>query len=355
MPAAAISSGMNTIVGSLIVALAGLSVGTGAWTLKAIRKFRFEHWLFVGMLVGVGILPWTVTLIFCPHAIEALSSVPISVLLKANLFASGWGVANVLCTLCFVRIGVALTGGILGGLGLSLGVTVPMLFKASGLFAKAPDLTSPAGLLVLAGVAVMIVAVVVISLAGFGRDRALGHSQSTSGNFATGLVMVVIAGILSTGPNFAFAYSQGPIVSAMRAHGAGEAASTLAVWAVGMLGGVLVNLAYAAYVMTRDRTWSLLVRVPRELIFPILMGVQFCAAIALLGNGNLVLGALGASVGWGIYQAMQILGNQAVGFLSGEWMGVPAKPRWQMYSGIILLLIAALVMAYGNSRAVTVT
>jgi L-rhamnose-H+ transport protein len=198
----------------------------------------------------------------------------------------------------------------------------------------------------------MLAAVVFISVAGFGRDLALKHSQPTSGNFSTGLIMVIIAGILSTGPNFAFAYSQGPIVDAMRGRGASEAASTFAVWAVGMLGGVLVNLAYAAYVMTRDRTWLVLLRAPRELVFPALMGVQFCAAIALLGNGNLVLGALGASVGWGIYQALQILGNQAVGFLSGEWRGVPAKPRRQMYAGIALLLVAAVVMAYGNSRAV---
>jgi L-rhamnose-H+ transport protein len=343
---------MNTILGSLIVALAGLSMGSGAWTLKAIRQFRFEHWLFVGMLVGVGLLPWTVTVAFCPHAFEALSSVPASALVKANLFALGWGIANVLCTVCFVRIGVALTGGILGGLGLSLGVTVPMLFKASGLFAKAPDLTSAAGLLVLAGVAVMLAAVVLISAAGFGRDRALQQSLPTSGHFATGLIMVVIAGILSTGPNFAFAYSQGPIVSAMRQRGASEVASTFAVWAVGMLGGVLVNLAYPAYLMSRNRTWHVLIWARRELIFPALMGVQFCAAIALLGNGNLVLGALGASVGWGIYQALQILGNQAVGFLSGEWAGVPAKPRWQMYSGIALLVLAAVIMAYGNSRVV---
>lgn len=346
---------MNTIVGSLMVALAGLSMGSGAWTLKALRKYGFEHWLFVGMLIGVGLLPWAVTLLFCPGAWAALSSVPLSALLKANLFALGWGVANVLCTLCFVRIGVALTGGILGGLGLSLGVTVPMLFKGSGLFAQAPDLTSPAGLVVLAGVSVMLAGVVLISLAGFGRDRALRHSQLTSGNFATGLIMVIVAGILSTGPNFAFAYSQGPIVSAMRERGAGEAAATFAVWAVGMLGGVLVNLAFSGYLLTRNRSWKLLVRVPREMIFPAIMGVQFCAAIALLGNGNLVLGALGASVGWGIYQALQILGNQAVGFLSGEWKGVPAGPRRQMYSGIALLLLAALLMAYGNSRAVSLS
>ena len=61
------------------------------------------------------------------------------------------------------------------------------------------------------------------------------------------------------------------------------------------------------------------------------------------------MGALGASVGWGVYQAMQIMGNQGVGFLSGEWKGVEGKPRRQMYAAIVILLVAAVVVAYGNS------
>ena len=48
-----------------------------------------------------------------------------------------WGIANVLCGLCFVRIGVALTGAILTGLGASVAVAVPLVFKGSGLFKDA--------------------------------------------------------------------------------------------------------------------------------------------------------------------------------------------------------------------------
>ncbi len=342
---------MTTLFGGLTVALGGLSMGSSAWTLKALRKLQFEHWLFIAMLVGLVLLPWGITLSFCPRALEAFRSVPASVLIKANLFAFGWGIANVLCGLCFVRIGVALTGGILGGLGMSLGVTVPMVFKASGLFEKAPDLGSRAGLMVLAGVAVMLVGVVFVALAGFGRERALKNRRNTSASFSGGLIMVIIAGILSTGPNFAFAYSQGPIVKAMKDRGAGDIPSMFAVWAVAMLAGALVNLLYPAFLMTRHRSWKLLKEAWREMVFPVIMGIQFCLAIVLLGSGNIALGVLGASAGWGIYQATQIIGNQGVGFLSGEWLAIGGKPRYQMYAAIVLLLVAASVMAYGNSLA----
>jgi L-rhamnose-H+ transport protein len=342
---------MTPLWGGLAVALGGLFMGSGVWTLKALKKLQFEHWLFIFVLVALIIMPWGVTLAACPNAMAALATVPGGVLLKANVFAFGWGIANVLCGLCFVRIGVALTGGILGGLGMALGVTVPMVFKASGLFEKAPSLGSAAGLTVLGGVAVMLGGVVLVAFAGFGRERVLKSRQVTSGSFSGGLIMVIIAGLLSTGPNFAFAYSQGPIVQAMKSQGAGDSAAMFAVWAVGMLAGALVNLGFGAYLMTRNDTWKLLRAAPGETLLPALMGVQFCVAIWLLGAGNLGLGVLGASVGWGIYQAMQIIGNQGVGFLSGEWAGVGGTPYRQMVAAIVVLLVAASIMAYGNSLA----
>jgi hypothetical protein len=58
---------------------------------------------------------------------------------------------------------------------------------------------------------------------------------------------------------------------------------------------------------------------------------------------------LGASIGFGIQQAMQMLGSQAAGFATGEWRGIPGQPRHQLYLAIAVLIAAALVMAYGNT------
>jgi hypothetical protein len=57
---------------------------------------------------------------------------------------------------------------------------------------------------------------------------------------------------------------------------------------------------------------------------------------------------LGASVGFGIQQATQILGGQAVGFLSGEWRGIDGKPRRQIYWAIGVIIVAAFVLSFGN-------
>jgi len=115
---------MTTLVGALVVAAAGLIVGSGGWPMKLMRQLQFEHWWFVGMLVGLIVMPWTVTRSLCPDSLNALGSVDASVLIRSNLFALGWGVANVLCGLCFVRIGFALTRTILAGLSVWVGASV---------------------------------------------------------------------------------------------------------------------------------------------------------------------------------------------------------------------------------------
>lgn len=332
-----------------IIIVAGIIMGSGGWPIKLMKTFKYEHWAFIAMLVGLIIGPWAVTLAFCPNAIAAYKTVPLSVLIKSNLFSLSWGIANVLCLLCFVRIGFSLTCGIMTGIGVSLGVTLPMIFKGTGLFANAPGIMSSAGTIVLLGVLFMLIGVVLASLAGFGRDKALKKDQSQSGNFLAGLVMVGLSGVLSCGISFSFVYSQGPIVDAMKANGASDVAANFAVWAVGLMGGALINVLYPAMLITRNKSWRVVGGAWKELLLASLIGINFIVSLAMMGKGMLMLGALGASVGFGIQQAMQMMGGQAVGFISGEWKGVNGKPRLQIYLAITALIVAALIMAWGNS------
>jgi hypothetical protein len=70
-----------------------------------------------------------------------------------------------------------------------------------------------------------------------------------------------------------------------------------------------------------------------------------------MGQGMRSLGASGASVGFGVYQALQLSSSQAVGFVGGEWHGIRGRPRAQMVAALVLLLIAVAVLAAGNARA----
>lgn len=344
----------TVLAGILVTALAGIVMGTSPWPLKLMRKFQYEHFAFVSMLVALIIIPWVITLTFCVNVFSALGEVDPVVLVKANCFSLAWGIAQVLALLCFVKIGVSLTYGILCAIGASVGVITPMIFKASGSFAAAPDLNSKAGLTVLCGVTVMVAGVYFASLAGFGREKlrkTVATDESRAGGFGVGLLMVVIAGVLSAGWGFAFAYSQGPIIDAMKAKGTAEFPANVAVWAVALLGAALVNVAYPSYLMSKNRSWNVLLANKKEIALAVIYGVLFFIPSVLLGKGMLMLGVLGASVGFGIVQGTLILGGQALGFVSGEWHGVTGKPRMHIYVAIVILVVSMAILAFGNAIA----
>jgi hypothetical protein len=432
------------LLGVFIVAVGGLFMGAGAWPMKLMRTFQFEHWWFLAVLIGLLIGPWTITLIAYPHAFEVYRDPSVlRTLILSNLLAFCWGIANILCGLCYVRIGIALTQAILTGLGVSVAVTAPLVFKGSGLFKDAPGISSPAGMTVLVGVGVMLIAVVLASLAGFGRDRKLAKLQQPSGSFLGGLMMTVIAGVFSAGLWLAFIYSQGPIVSRIVVLEAGgklqlavaenqalskdysiapDGTITLAganqpipvagmtakaaadkiagvlnlleqphlkpdakptdwidiivgsvgpspqpetnsrvrveysniwaifaVWAAAAFSGAMLNLFYPMYLMTKNKSWGILTKSWKEVALTVIMGVQTIIAIGLPGKGMIMLGTLGASIGAGIQQAMQMVGGQGTGFISGEWRGIHGTPRRQMCGAIVLLILAAIIMAVSNT------
>ncbi len=303
---------LELTAGALAVTAAGLISGSGAWPMKLMRRYQFEHWWFIGMATGLIVIPWVVTLTFCPHAVQAFASMPLKPLVAANLLAGGWGVANILCGVSYTRVGMALTTAILSGIGVSVGAIVPMILKGSGVFCQAADLISPAGLTVLAGIGVMLLGTFWASRAGLGREQTLPESEPKLGRFLNTLVLVVIAGVLSCGMNLSFVYGQETVVTVMEQRGAAHLPATFAVWAF-TAGGALTCLVYPMWLMTRNKSWNVLGQSWKELCLAIVIGANLAAAVALLGSGMLLLGPLGASVGFGIHQAAWMLGGQGAG------------------------------------------
>jgi L-rhamnose-H+ transport protein len=346
---------MEIIIGFILVILAGFGTGAAAWPFKIIKDIHFEQYLFISMLLAIGIYPWFIVLMNVPHPVEVIKSVGYKTLLVSNLLTIAWGIANVLYCICVLRIGAALTGAILSALGMSVGVLMPLIFKGSGLFNRAPDLFSKPGIVILIGLAVIMLGVTLMSVAGFGRERVLKKEnpqtkkERASGNFLQGLLLVILAGILSSGLGLAFVYGQGPIIEAVKQQGVGEITANFTVWALVCVGGALVNVGYAVFWMTKKKSWNLLFIRKSEIICGALCGIQFVLSIIFLGRGMVLLGILGASVGYGIQQSMQIIGGQIVGFAGNEWKGVKGKPRNTMYLALFILLSAIIILAYSNT------
>jgi len=228
-------------------------------------------------------------------------------------------------------------------------VLVPLLYF------NPASLLDVSGQFILIGVLVMIVGLAVVTRAGRLREqqptarKAYAISTSSAPRvFWLGILMASIAGVLSAGLNFSFAFS-GSVVTAAEQAGAASSASTYPVWALALTGGMLPNAAFSAWTMTQKNTWH---RYPlglhRDFLLAIVMGTLFVGSTVIYGWGASLLGSLGTSAGWGIMQTVQIVVGNAGGYFTGEWIEAPRKARLLLLTGLTLLILASALMALGN-------
>lgn len=334
--------------GFLLVLLAGFTSGIAGAPVKMMKgSFVFEHWGLVSSVAGFAVSPLIVLWILCPDLGATLSSLPLRPLILGNLLSALWGVANVICWICLEKIGFCLTGAILSSVAIPLGIITPMILKGSGTFSDAPDPLSPSGIVVLLGAAITVYAVVLSAKAGFGKE---GPRKKSKG-FALWLALCVLAGFLSLGISFSFVYTQGAIAPALAASGIPEKSHPVAIRILTLAGGAAANIIFPVFLLARNRSWgSFLSReAPRNIFLSLPVGCSLLLAFALAGEGMVALGPLGASVGFGVIQAMQIIGSQTVGFIAGEWRGVERRHTRMMVKAIIVLLVAILVISVGQA------
>jgi hypothetical protein len=101
--------------------------------------------------------------------------------------------------------------------------------------------------------------------------------------------------------------------------------------------------------MSRRRNATVLLSV-RDFFLCVVRAVLFVGFLVCMGAGMRKMGALGASLGFGLYQGFQIIFAQGVGAVAGEWRGVPRRIRLRMVGSVILLLAAVSAMAFLRAK-----
>ncbi len=342
------------LLGFAAVFFSGFISGVAPLPIKFMRRFGYEHWGLLSSFLAFLVIPAVALYILCPDLPGALADLPARSLVVANLLSLAWGIANILYLLSLVKIGFSLGLGILAGIAIPAGVIVPMIVKGSGVFSTAPALGSVSGNIICAGVAIMIASVVMISRAGFGKERSLtgrGIPVNGRGGFAAGLAMSVIAGFLSIGVSFSFVYTQEPIGRVFAAHGVAERDLATVVRIVTLMGGAAANLLYPVFLLCRKRTWGVFFErgAWREAILAIPFAVLTILSFVSGGVGMILMGALGSSVGFGVGLAMQIVSAQSIGLVFGEWEGVERRYTRLMVAALALMLVGIAVISAGQA------
>lgn len=335
---------MPLLTGFLLVLLAGLLQGTFVLPMTLVRRWSWEHTWATFSLLGMFVFNWVITLLLVPNIFAVYGASPPRDLAILALFGAGWGIGAVLFGLGMDRLGMALGYPIIMGLIASLGALIPLL-----VFFPQTLLTTK-GLVLLAGTALVIFGILLCSVGGSRRAPAGDKSTSPSSAFSIGLVIAILAGILSCLPNVGVAFG-GSVTAAAESLGVSSASSGNTVWALLFTLGFAVNLAYCLYLMVTKKTlgqyWN--AETPRNLGMSALMALMWIGSFYLYGAGAAKLGRWGVIAGWPLFISLSIVTGNLWGLWRGEWRGAPTSARRLLNLGLLVLIVAVVMVALSNS------
>lgn len=325
-------------IGLLAVVGGAAMQGSFALPQKFVRGWPWEKsWLFYS-IAGMILFPWLLVALVIPNAGEVYSNVSGGVLLSTALFGMGWGVGSVLFGLGLAAVGLALGFAIIISLTAALGTLVPMAVL------HPEQLLSFRGALVIAGLLVVITGVALCSRAGALKE---GGAASGGGSFTRGLIICIASGVMSPMLSFGFAFGS-PIAEEAARLGADRANASIAIFAVAISAGFLVNAGYCLYLLAHNKTWSkgLPSDRPHNLACTLAMGFLWLFGFFLYGLGATGLGELGTSVGWAIFMTTMVVVANLWGLLTGEWKNADKRAFRYLAGGLTAMIGALVVIAY---------
>jgi L-rhamnose-H+ transport protein len=333
---------MNEVWTGFAAVVAG-AIMQGSFTLpqKFLRGWAWEKSWLLYSITGMVVFPWLVVALFVPNAGTAYANAGAGSVAIAALFGAGWGVGSVLFGLGVDALGVALGFSIIMSMIAALGALVPLAVLHPA------DLASQKGLLIIIGLAVAIAGVVLCARAGSLKSSATPAASRR--NIARGVLICVASGAASPMMNFAVEFGK-PVETAAAAAGADAANAPMAIFAVAMSAGFLVNAGYCVYLLLRKKTWNQ--GAPqgrlRNVALCAFMGFLWLVGFYLYGAGKTHVGVLGASICWPIFMTIEVVVANVWGLVTGEWKNANRRAFHYLGAGIALIIAASVVIAFAG-------
>lgn len=330
-------------LGFLLVLIAAIAGGALAVPLKKRRSFELENIYIPSTLVMMLGLPLAMAAAVLPHWTEALQAAGTRTVWTGAAYGFGWGIGAILFGYGVTLAGMSVGFAIIMGINTAVGSILPFVVKSRG------ELFTAGGAVILAGIAGCVIGVAICGKAGALRESHAAKSGPQR-SFALALLVCAASGFLSACANLGFAFTSRVGDEALKL-GASPVYSTLASWLPVFWGAALALLAWFGGLQIRRGTWrkNFGPNAAYDWSMGILMGVIWFIATIPYGMGAYYLGRLGTSVGWAVNIAFSLIVANVFGFLTREWTGAPPRALRTLFSGLIVLLGAIVLLAVGSS------
>jgi L-rhamnose-H+ transport protein len=346
---------MNTVVlGVLLHAVAALFAANCYAPQKYIKRWSWEiFWMTQAAWCWV-LWPLVGAACTIPHLGKVLSDSPKMPMLYCLLMGMAYGIGGTAFNLAIRYIGFGLSYAITIGLSAVLGTMVgPLVAGTLG-----ETLQKQGAGWLMAGMLVGMIGIALCGAAGRYKERDLQDRQANAGEFSwiKGLLLALVAGVLSAGYGIAINDVAKPIIDKAAEHGAGYWQGNIAYVFVNP-GAFLTALAYTLYQARKNRSLGELTKLSEgsqrgglatNYLLAILTGALWYGQFFVYTLGRVRLGDDYRFSSWAILMIMVVLFSNVLGLLFHEWRDCRPRTRAILGLAIAALVAAVLLLTRGN-------
>ena len=316
------------IAGFMILLIAGVCQGSFGLGYKKYEPFSWAaFWGIYNILcivTSVG-CAW----LLAPKLWTIISENGFANLIVPILCGALWGLSAIGFSKAIDKIGMSMVYGISMGISTIVGSVTPMIINRS----------FPVGLsaaMFMTGLVLTVLGVIIVTIAGVRRDGGIKGSIS-------GVLLAVLSGLGSGAMNVGFAHSES-ITGQFALFGYSQAAASSARWMPVLVGGCLAGIIWCAIELFAKGDQKTLIAKGSGTRTIRLFGtsIVWYAALLLYGLSVDMLGDIGKSAGWILFNALALVISVMWGLKTGEWKN---SPKGLLYIGCAVLITAWIFIA----------
>lgn len=341
----------NPIIGTVLHAIGGISASSCYLPYHRTKNWSWGTFWLVQALFAWIIMPVIIGVITVPDFFTILRNAPASAFWGAFLLGAVYGFGSMSFGVSIRHIGYSLTYTISIGISAILGTVLPLL-----LFGGLVEYFSrPGGNIILAGMVVSVIGVSLCGLAGFKKEKDLSKSRNSTikFNMGVGLILAVIAGILSAVFNISLEMGQ-PIADMAAQNGAGHFEGN-AKMIVSTSGCFLVNFVWFMVLGIKEKTLKEFTRTGgvkvgqrlRNTIWSALAGSLWFGQFFFYGLGHVKMGNF-QFISWVLHMSMLVFFSYIIGLIMKEWKSVTKSTYFVLVIALLILIASFCIIAYGS-------
>ena len=341
----------NPIIGTGLHAIGGISAASCYLPNTQTKKWSWGTFWLAQALFAWVIMPLLIGWLTVPGFFQILIDAPAKPFWTAFLLGAAYGFGGMSFGKAINHIGYSLTYTLAIGISAVLGTIFPMLiFGVLGDF-----FTKPGGGIVLSGMILSVTGVVFCGWAGFRKEKDLKQSNigKAGFNMTVGLLLTIVAGVLSGVFNLSLEYGQ-PIADMAAQNGAGHFEGN-AKQVISTSGCFVVNLIWFLIAGLRNGTLKEFLpqnglsgnTIFRNWLWSAFAGTLWAMQFFFYGLGHVKMGNF-QFASWVLHMSMLIFFSYIVGVLMKEWKSVKLQTYIILIAGLLILIASFCITSYGS-------